>query len=428
MDIFKEYYSFCETRIPDLLRQLPLSEKQKIAVYGMGEHTEHLLSGYRKNIGPIEAELTFIDSKRKTYSSKYFGCDIYNVHDIGELELDGIILSSYIYEEEMYRTIKSLYGSRFKLYRFYGSDDKEYFLPSGIHWEWKYSPDLPVLKVNFVDMWKSFDLIDNVFAASLRNRYKMVLSEMPDILFFSHFGEEHRKYKKIRKIYILTEPYTIRAIDREEYDYIIGYPYSWEGRFLHLNIYAPRDRRIMDRTAFTDFNLSHRKFCNFVYSNGSLGEGARIRKEFCIRLQEYRHVDCPGAVLNNMSCAVAGRNSRNWWFDKIRLIGQYKFTIAFENSMLSGYTTEKLFDCFKAGTIPIYWGNPEVAKDVNPDAFINCNDYGNDFDAVIRKVKEIDENDESYMNMLCQMPMREDYDFDVLLKLEKFLSELIEKE
>lgn len=426
MDIFSEYYHFCEIKMPSLLRTLPLSEKQKLAVYGMGEHTQHLLSGYQKQIGPINAELIFIDSKRKTYSSKYFECDIYNVHDIGSLELDGIIFSSYIYEEEMVHTIKELYGNRFKLYRFYASNDTKYFLPSGIHWEWNYVPNLPVLRVNFADMWKSFDLIDNVFVTSLRNRYKLVLSETPDILFFSHFGDEHENYKNVKKIYILTEPYTIRVIDEKEYDYTIGYPYLWDDRFLHFNIYAPTDKRILDRAAFTDVHMSYRKFCNFVYSNGTLGEGARIRQEFCAKLQEYKHVDCSGTVLNNMPCAVAQRNDKNWWFDKIRFIGQYKFTIAFENSMLPGYTTEKLFDCFKAGTVPIYWGNPEITRDVNPKAFINCNDYENDFDAVIERVKEIDQDDDCYMNMLCQAPMREDYDFNVLLKLENFLTEIIE--
>lgn len=426
MDIFSEYYNFCEIGMPALLRQLPLSQKQKLAVYGMGEHTQHLLSGYQKHIGSIKAELIFIDSKRKTYSSKYLGWDIYNVHDLGALELDGIILSSYIYEEEMYQTIKKLYGNRFKLYRFYSADNKKYFLPSGKHWEWDNISNLPILRVNFVDMWKSFDRIDNVFVTSLKEKYKLILSDTPDILFFSHFGEEHKNYENVKKIYILTEPYTIRVIDKNEYDYTIGYPYSWDGIFFHFNIYAPGDKRILDREAFTDINMSHRKFCNFVYSNGTLGEGAHIRQAFCIKMQEYRHIDCPGAVLNNMSYAVAERNNKNWWFDKIRFIGQYKFTIAFENSMLPGYTTEKLFDCFKAGTIPIYWGNPEVTRDVNPDAFINCNDYGNDFDAVIQKVKEIDKESKRYMDMLCQAPMREDYDFDVLSKLGNFLSEIIE--
>lgn len=427
MDIFKEYYSFCESRIPRLLRQLPFSVKQKLGIYGMGEHTEHLLSGYQRNVGKINAELVFIDSKRATRPSGYFGYDIYNVHDIEALELDGIILSSYVYEEEMYRTIVGLYGNRFKLYRFYGEEDKRFFLPSGMHWEWECKPDLPVLKVNFVDMWKSYDMIDNVFVAALRDRYHMVLSETPEILFFSHFGDTHKKYNDCRKIYILTEPYTIRRMNREEYDAAIGYPYSWEGSFFHFNIYAPREKRILDRTAFADSSLSQRKFCNFVYSNDTLGEGTGIRKAFCIRLQEYKKVDCPGAVLNNMTDTIAERNHTNWWFDKLRFIGQYKFTVAFENSMLPGYTTEKLFDCFKAGSVPIYWGNPEIIRDVDPEAFINCNDYGNDFDAVIQKVREIDGDSELYMNMLRQSPMREDYDFDVLPKLGEFLSETIKR-
>ena len=71
MDIFSEYYHFCEIEMPALLRGLPLSEKQKLAIYGMGEHTQHLLSGYQKQVGPINAELIFIDSKRKTGVSKY---------------------------------------------------------------------------------------------------------------------------------------------------------------------------------------------------------------------------------------------------------------------------------------------------------------------------------------------------------------------
>ncbi|MCM1154886.1 MAG: glycosyltransferase family 10 [Roseburia sp.] len=428
MDIFKEYYHFCETGIPAALQNLPFGRNQRTAVYGMGEHTEHLLSGYRKKIGPIEAELIFIDSRRETLSAQYSGYDIYNVRDIGSLKLDGIVLSSFIYEEEMYRTIRELYGSRFPVYRFYSSEDKKFFLPSGLHWEWEVKKNLPELKINFADMWKSFDRIDNVFTASLKNRYKLILSDAPDLLLFSHFGETHKQYRNCKKVYILTEPYTIRFMNGEEYDYMIGYPYSWERAFFHFNIYAPVNKQLMDRTAFTDPRLAHRKFCNFVYSNETLGEGARLRKEFCMKLQQYKHVDCPGAVLHNMPDAVAGRNHQNWWFDKVRFIGQYKFTIAFENSFLPGYTTEKLFDCFKAGTIPIYWGNPEVARDVNPDAFINGNDFGNDFDAVIQRVKEIDEDDACYMNMLRQAPMKEDYDFDVFSRLEKFFSEMIERE
>lgn len=39
------------------------------------------------------------------------------------------------------------------------------------------------------------------------------------------------------------------------------------------------------------------------------------------------------------------------------LLQQCKFYICFENTDEPGYTTEKLFDAFKTGAIPIYWGS-----------------------------------------------------------------------
>ena len=73
----------------------------------------------------------------------------------------------------------------------------------------------------------------------------------------------------------------------------------------------------------------------------------------------------------------------------------YKFTIAFENSSYPGYTTEKIAEALTTNTIPIYWGNPLIARDFNPDSFINCHDFG-DFDEVIDHVIKVDKDDALY--------------------------------
>ncbi|WP_243283939.1 glycosyltransferase family 10 domain-containing protein, partial [Flavonifractor plautii] len=103
------------------------------------------------------------------------------------------------------------------------------------------------------------------------------------------------------------------------------------------------------------------------------------------------------------------------------------FTIAFENAFMPGYTTEKLVDPFLSHSIPIYWGNPEVTKYYNPKAFINCNDYDNDFDAVIKRVIELDNDKEQYLQMLREPPMNEDFAFDEVDRFEKWLCHIIEK-
>lgn len=57
--------------------------------------------------------------------------------------------------------------------------------------------------------------------------------------------------------------------------------------------------------------------------------------------------------------------------DKITIMSQYKFAICFENEISSGWITEKIFDCFLAGTIPIYYGAPNITDYIPADCFID---------------------------------------------------------
>lgn len=58
--------------------------------------------------------------------------------------------------------------------------------------------------------------------------------------------------------------------------------------------------------------------------------------------------------------------------DKIELLTRARFCLAHENCRdLSGYVTEKLFDAFRAGCVPVYVGPAEIADLVPPDCFID---------------------------------------------------------
>lgn len=56
---------------------------------------------------------------------------------------------------------------------------------------------------------------------------------------------------------------------------------------------------------------------------------------------------------------------------KSQTLAQYTFALCFENMILKGWITEKIFDCFFSGTIPIYWGAPDIEQFVPPDCFID---------------------------------------------------------
>lgn len=58
--------------------------------------------------------------------------------------------------------------------------------------------------------------------------------------------------------------------------------------------------------------------------------------------------------------------------DKIELLTRARFCLAHENCRdLPGYVTEKLFDCFRAGCVPVYVGPREIAELVAPDCFVD---------------------------------------------------------
>ena len=69
--------------------------------------------------------------------------------------------------------------------------------------------------------------------------------------------------------------------------------------------------------------------------------------------------------------AAAARATRGPARSKSEVLARYRFALCFENSVLKGWMTEKLFDCFFAGTVPVYWGAPDVLDWVPAECFID---------------------------------------------------------
>ncbi len=54
----------------------------------------------------------------------------------------------------------------------------------------------------------------------------------------------------------------------------------------------------------------------------------------------------------------------------------YKFAVCYENAKgFDGYITEKIFDCFFAGCIPIYLGAPNISEHIPSNCFVNKKNF-----------------------------------------------------
>jgi len=62
---------------------------------------------------------------------------------------------------------------------------------------------------------------------------------------------------------------------------------------------------------------------------------------------------------------------------KAEVLRRYKFAICFENAKdFNGYVTEKIFDCFAAGCVPIYLGANNISELIPDDCFIDYRNFG----------------------------------------------------
>ena len=66
--------------------------------------------------------------------------------------------------------------------------------------------------------------------------------------------------------------------------------------------------------------------------------------------------------------------ARGRWPTAWKAYERYKFGLVMENSLTEGYISEKILTAFVGGTVPIYYGTPEVFEIFNKDAFIYLND------------------------------------------------------
>lgn len=63
------------------------------------------------------------------------------------------------------------------------------------------------------------------------------------------------------------------------------------------------------------------------------------------------------------------------WVDtKEEALKDYFFSICIENDRYPTYFSEKLLDCFACGTIPVYYGSPDIAQHFDADGIIFLDD------------------------------------------------------
>ena len=126
-------------------------------------------------------------------------------------------------------------------------------------------------------------------------------------------------------------------------------------------------------------------------------------------------------------------NTRELWDDfgndKEAYLRTFKFNICAENNNTEYYVTEKIFDAFIAGCIPLYYGalnDPEPGL-INREAVIFWNKEGNN-EENREKIRELKNNESFYREFISRpklLPAAADYVIDRYAKLKEHFARIL---
>lgn len=170
-----------------------------------------------------------------------------------------------------------------------------------------------------------------------------------------------------------------------------------------------------------DFSLDKKnKFCTMIASHKTINHPLALYKERikAIRWFEQRHLedfDLYGigwdkyyfrGILSRLNRFNFLRKTIKPKYSsykgeiksKREVLQKYKFAICYDNVCNTpGYITEKIFDCFFAGCIPVYWGAPNVTEHIPKETFIDRRNFKT-YDKLYNYLKNM--SDKKYLNFL----------------------------
>lgn len=207
----------------------------------------------------------------------------------------------------------------------------------------------------------------------LHNFKYLILFELP-VRQFQYLNQ----YPKEKLILFLWEPPSIMS---ENYDLANHAPYSkvytWHDDLvdnvkyfkLYYAVYNPMIKDIVD--------YENKHLCTMICGNGSSSHPNQL-------YGERRKVIAYFEAQNNDDFHFYGKSWPNNVYrtykgpvhKKVDVLKNYRFSFCYENIKGErGYVTEKIFDCFRAGTVPIYWGAPNVSDYIPKNCFIAREDF-----------------------------------------------------
>ena len=203
-------------------------------------------------------------------------------------------------------------------------------------------------------------------------------------------SEFHPNRTNVLKALLCIEPYPASRLLALDYNLTVTYlmnstvPLTYAGTDMycgmhhHPRVNCPPSTHYKPflEGGFVDYPKSDELVAVYLNS-GCYGR----RQAYMTELMKHMKVHSFGKCLNNAEVNVTlpqctQMPGTSWAANKRCILGHFKFAMAFENTQLPDYVTEKLFMTLDVNTIPVYFGAPNVQEFVpGRKSFINADDF-----------------------------------------------------
>ncbi len=270
--------------------------------------------------------------------------------------------------------------------------------------EFQGDPSKPTLRmktINFDPGVKPENVRVQVIHELLAEKYNLVYDDKNyDILLNSFFDNEYvpAVSPNVVRIFYTGEVY---AGDPNLYlntnDLVLGFAFLDKPNYVRFPFSYLRDTDKMRHDYKRPGKCEPQKkpyFACFIVSNfgdwlpGAF-DGVVARDRMFYKLSLYKKVMSGGLHLNNIGGVVPHGETKKY-------MSQCKFVIAYENILsYPGNITEKPFQAWFAGSVPIYNAHKDGMVDLNPKAVLYAGDFATE-DEFIEYIKKVDNDDELY--------------------------------
>jgi hypothetical protein len=251
----------------------------------------------------------------------------------------------------------------------------------------------------------------NVYSHFYKNTYARRMKRAVERIFERKLSSSINKRKMLhgyqtqfpkldsRDLNIWYTPENLRPPLDQDFDIFLSHDLDkYDGRNIYLPIWATRlgtsiDSAIQEQKKFLKNREQPERARNGICAVISNPEP--IRMSFISELRKFCPVDIYGALGESIK-------------DKDEVLLRYKFNICFENDDFPGYVTEKPFEAWKSGCVPIWWGN-DKGNYINHKSIIDVSTLG--FTRAIEVIVGMLKSDEKYQEYFGERLLNHEFDF-----------------